>query len=1060
MAWSAVVGGVVGVVGKWDKYLSSTGTSILRMPQMAPKGLQTYVGAPERGGATWGDAPTRPKLPRGDVYTKAPVNPTAELWHLRMGHPGAQVLQHLPNNVKISKNEAIKAIDCDECAVATAKNIVSRTPAERAKTPYYRLHFDLFEFDRAYNGNRYVAFFVDDATGTVHTELLNTKTELLDTVIDLQARIKKMGKDIAMLHSDNDTSLGKAFEKWAKDEGIVVEMSAPATQAQNGRAERSGGVVIAKARKMRIGARLPKDLWPEIILCAAYIHNRTPTSQNNWESPITKLKSWFAQKDQETAAVPPDTIDHLRAYGCRAYPLTMNTKLNKNRKDKLQPKAHIGYLVGYKARTIYRIWVPVLQKVIVTRDVTFNESRFFDPDEEDLSMKLRSTIEPLAETLELPEMPEHPDHPEQYLHERTAFDDDGELQHENAEQPQQQLQEQQIIVEAEEPPHLPTPERTPQPEVKPQRKKAVRDQGIDLSNVLPTRTRHHASAVAHREESDVEKKHDDYEETAPFQYAFAGAMMHRTHRENLPPEPNTWKEAMSMPSEHMQKWKEAAREELDTLKDKDTWSEMSRNDMEKGKRPLPVKWVFKYKLDASGYLERYKARLCVRGDLQPLSETVGNTRATTLTMRAFRMLMAVAAKFNLDAHQLDAVNAFVNSTLHEDERMHIELPEGFKRNGVVLKLKRALYGLRRSPRLWQEELVGTLRQLGLSEVPDEPCIMTNGDWLLVFYYVDDIVLLSRACDKSKKDDFIEKLKEKYQLKDIGELRWFLGIEVKRDRRERTLSLSQQAYIEKIAARFEERGKGRTGTPIARIFEKSEDMATEHEIRMFQQRIGSILYAAISTRPDVAFATAHLSQFLTNPSKEHTDAANQCLRYLHDTRHLVLHYGHDRSARDCVWASDAAFADDINTRKSTQAYLMKLFGGTVAWRSGKQDTVTTSSTEAELLALTHAAKESLQMARICASIKLEMDGELQIYCDNRQTINLVRQETPKLITRLRHVDIHQHWLRQLVQLKGTPRIEYIPTNEMPADGLTKPFSEQKMVFFREQLGLVSLRARGV
>ena len=637
--------------------------------------------------------------------TKAPVNPTAELWHLRMGHPGAQVLQHLPNNVKISKNEAIKAIDCDECAVATAKNIVSRTPAERAKTPYYRLHFDLFEFDRAYNGNRYVAFFVDDATGTVHTELLNTKTELLDTVIDLQARIKKMGKDIAMLHSDNDTSLGKAFEKWAKDEGIVVEMSAPATQAQNGRAERSGGVVIAKARKMRIGARLPKDLWPEIILCAAYIHNRTPTSQNNWESPITKLKSWFAQKDQETAAVPPDTIDHLRAYGCRAYPLTMNTKLNKNRKDKLQPKAHIGYLVGYKARTIYRIWVPVLQKVIVTRDVTFNESQFFDPDEEDLSMKLRSTIEPLAETLELPEMPEHPDHPEQYLHDRTAFDDDGELQHEITEQPpHQQFQEQ----EAEEPPHLPTPERTPQPEVKPQRKKAVRDQGMDLSNVLPTRTRRHASAVAHREESDVEKKHDDYEETAPFQYAFAGAMMHSPHQSNLPPEPHTWKDAMS--SELMQKWKDAAQEELGTLNRKNTWTEESRTDL-KGKRPLPVKWVFKYKLDASGYLLRCKARLCVRGDLQPISETFGNTRATTLTMRSFRMLAAIAAKFDLDAEQLDAVNAFVNSSLQEDEKLHVELPDGFRRNNVVLKLHKALYGLRRAPKLWQEELSGTLKRL-------------------------------------------------------------------------------------------------------------------------------------------------------------------------------------------------------------------------------------------------------------------------------------------------------------------------------------------------------------
>src|SRR3954453_8890522 len=147
-------------------------------------------------------------------------------------------------------------------------------------------------------------------------------------------------------------------------------------------------------------------------------------------------------------------------------------------------------------------------------------------------------------------------------------------------------------------------------------------------------------------------------------------------------------------------------------------------------KPLPLTWVFKYKYDKHGFLIKFKARICVRGDLQPLSEK--DTYAATLAAKSFRILMALAARWDLLLKQLDAVNAFPNSPL--DEEVYVELPEGFKQPGMVGRLLRALYELRRSPLLWQKLLSTALTELGLKCVHEEPCLFVN-DWLIVFFFV-------------------------------------------------------------------------------------------------------------------------------------------------------------------------------------------------------------------------------------------------------------------------------------------------------------------------------------
>lgn len=208
-------------------------------------------------------------------------------------------------------------------------------------------------------------------------------------------------------------------------------------------------------------------------------------------------------------------------------------------------------------------------------------------------------------------------------------------------------------------------------------------------------------------------------------------------------------------------------------------------------------------------------------------------------------------------------------------------------------------------------------------------------------------------------------------------------------------------------------------------------------------------------PDVSRTFQKLAEFLMNPGPEHQLAADRAIQYLNGSKALALEYGLETQPLFTA-ASDASFADDSTTRKSTEGYLFQLFGGPIDWRCTKQKTVTTSTTEAELLALSHAAKELLWWERFFSGIQLQLNQEYQLNCDNLQTVGLMFKESPKLVTKLKHVDIHNHWLRQEVAHQRL-QIKWLATSEMPADGLTKALPRIKHENFIRQLRMVELKS---
>lgn len=316
----------------------------------------------------------------------------------------------------------------------------------------------------------------------------------------------------------------------------------------------------------------------------------------------------------------------------------------------------------------------------------------------------------------------------------------------------------------------------------------------------------------------------------------------------------------------------AEADHLQSHKDMRSWVEIKKKDPRaQDKQVLDCMWVNVYKFDKHGRFNKCKARLVVRGDQQARSQN-HETYAATLAGRSFRTLIAIATRFDLELIQYDVVNAFVHAPIDQD--VFMKMPDGYRKKGTILQLNKALYGLRISPLLWQRDFMKTLAEIGFEQVPHEPCAFIKKG-VLVFFYVDDVLIAHRKKDQEAVDQLTGHLEKKYQISGGDPIQWFLGMEITRNRDSRHTWLSQKAYIEKIAKLADKKTVYSTPMGVEEL-KPRQSMALPSEIQRYQKKIGSSLFAAISTRPDIAFSTSRLARFLTNPSQAHQDAADRAL----------------------------------------------------------------------------------------------------------------------------------------------------------------------------------------
>jgi hypothetical protein len=333
------------------------------------------------------------------LKSKAP----AMKWHRRLGHPGPAAIEHLMLQAEGVRVNGISTIECDACGTAKLKRQIRKAKRVNTQGPGERLALDFHSYEEEvttkvksqmlvtdrYSGFTWDFYFTDNRLAKSIIE----KLKLLLTFLKIHYGIK-----VQVIECDNEITITKPkVAQWCASQGITLEPSAPDTQAQNGGAERSGGVIKDKARAMRLDAHLPWQHWPEITRAATYLYNRTPRRSNNWKSPYELFfTTALLYKGVVTEPRKPN-LSHLKVYGCKAFALSDDTLRGKMKLQRLDPRAWIGYLVGYLSSNIYRIWIPSMGKTISTRDVIFNEDIVFDGKEDSIMNNLmHSTIDDIA----------------------------------------------------------------------------------------------------------------------------------------------------------------------------------------------------------------------------------------------------------------------------------------------------------------------------------------------------------------------------------------------------------------------------------------------------------------------------------------------------------------------------------------------------------------------------------------------------------------------------------------------------------------------------------------
>ena len=415
-----------------------------------------------------------------------------------------------------------------------------------------------------------------------------------------------------------------------------------------------------------------------------------------------------------------------------------------------------------------------------------------------------------------------------------------------------------------------------------------------------------------------------------------------------------------MATDDVNKWIPSMEEEMQSLREHQVWELV---DLPEGRTPIKCRWRYVIKRDTDNRPIRFKSRIVAKGFSQIYGVDYDETFAPVARLDTLRLLLNLAAIFDMEVHCIDMKTAFLHGSL--DEEIYMEQPEGFVEKGnedKVCRLLKAIYGLKQAGRQWFTRLRNSMKKWGFSEFIAGDIALFNkindtGEVTIVLVYVDDMSIF--ASTMAQVDAFKKDVSTEYKFADMGEITQYLGLHITRDRKNRTFAIDQSHYIEKMIERYELKTATPKKTPLATSLKlvASESPTTDPALqRRYQSIVGSLMYAMLGSRPDICFAVNKLSQFGSNPDEEHLAAAIRVLQYLKSTQDMRLLYDGNNGS-ELIGYSDADWASDPDTRRSTTGYVFQINGGTIAWATQKQRTIALSSTEAEYMALSETAKHS-------------------------------------------------------------------------------------------------------
>ena len=453
-----------------------------------------------------------------------------------------------------------------------------------------------------------------------------------------------------------------------------------------------------------------------------------------------------------------------------------------------------------------------------------------------------------------------------------------------------------------------------------------------------------------------------------------------------PKEPLTVKDAFA--SRDREKWQSAMKKEMESLKDNNVWELV---ELPKDRKAVGSKWAYKVKTDADGSIERYKARLVAQGFSQKYRTDYDETFCPVVRLESFRTIIALTVQHGLKLHQVDVTTAFLNGELEEE--VYMRQPEGFIAEGqehLVCKLKKNIYGLKQSSRCWNTVLHNQLTLMGFVQADSDPCVNrdSGGEAFFIGVYVDDIILAGRSEKKIK--EVKDALTMKFDVKDMGELHYFLGMKIQQCEESGDTWLGQPAYVERLLEKFGIDESKPVSTPVdtsMKFIQATDDeQCTDQQV--YQSAIGSLLYLSIATRLDITFAVSNMARFSSKPTTQHWTGVKRIMRYLKGTINLGILYT-KQGSKECIGFSDADWAGDLDNRKSTSGYLFQISGGPVSWRSKKQSSVALSTAEAEYVALASSAQEAMWIRQLTTELGSAPTEATTIFEDNQSAVSIAR-----------------------------------------------------------------------
>jgi hypothetical protein len=977
-------------------------------------------------------------------------------------------------------------------------------------------------------GSNYWMIIKDKRDGYRDIYFLKRKSDAADIIIQHDRRMVRKDSSrtyrVQIYQSDNGGEfMTSKLRQYFKDNGIKHETIVPYEHEQAGSVEVENRVLFAKAESMRFTSGLPKEFWAESIATATYCANRSPSSSRGFKTPyelrfghVPNLHHMRIFGCRAMAHIAPEKRKLLDYHAVEC--IFMGYADSQKGYRLYNPKTK-QFFVSRNIICDEKAFPAQKQDDFVSMsDDSLPQISVF-PLHESLSQSQPQISEHPCQESDVPQPPSSENHSQQsHVPQLTSSDDQSDL---TADQQQEEVLPPPIArpvpkLHESNPSSNQLPELSASRSHRPQR--SHRPPGewwkINCCQHLPISNVALASRPLSADSSELNKiprpisldstsvLNCYVELSAPvpkngidldmkfLDDAIAASCLDRERRlkANLPvydvttscnavtsgttpiipsdlkassiPVPTSLRRALEDP-DWGQHWRLAAGKEMSAIRSRSTWFLCTLPD---GRKAIDCKWVFTVKPKADGTIDKFKARLVVRGFSQQPGVDYNDTFAPVAAFETQRILLALAAQHGLRLRQADVIGAFLHSEI--DVELYMKQPEGFIDPDFpehVCNLQKGLYGLKQAGNLFNKKLNAfVVDKLGFTRTNADPCLYFRyyGDKLvLLSLHVDDMQFAHDKSLDSEMNCIMSLLHAEFGIEDMGLPSKLLGVRITVDEETGDILLDQESYVDELLTRFNMTHCKAVNTPhqpnvyLSDTMCPSSDSEREEMVLIpYDELVGGLNFLATRTRPDIAYITSQLCRFMRNPGHDHWTAAKRVLRYLKTTKTFGIRYHGDQELHGFT---DSDWAGDPDHRRSVTGNVFMFANGPIAWKCFRQKSTALSALEAEYMAQCDAARMAAWLSGLFAELRMAGPA-ITIYGDNQGAQSLANNR--KSDSRTKHIDVRYHFTRDKVEDK-TIALQYCPTESNLADYLTKPINVAKFQWCRNAIGMTDVRLRG-